>query len=294
MRNYFLGIVSVCILLPLTTLAAELRIETKNQDIAVGQQFQIDVFVDTNGESLNAFEGSVTFPGGTADLQEVRDGNSIVNFWIERPKNQNGAILFSGIAPGGFNGKNGLIFSAIFEARGDGVARFEAEDVRILRNDGAGSAAILTVRPFEVTVSKEVRTGTPALPKVEDRERPESFAPEIARDESLFDGKWFLAFATQDKASGIDHYEVKESRQRILGMFQKWSRTESPSILADQELRSFIWIKATDKAGNTRIETISPQNPLPWYGNYGNWIIITAGVLALLLAAKKLWRKMHI
>jgi len=117
--------------------------------------------------------------------------------------------------------------------------------------------------------------------------------PEIAQNSAITNGKWFLVFATQDKGSGIDHYKVKETRQRFLDIFSKWISGESPHVLQDQELRSYIFVKAVDKAGNTRIEKITPKNPLRWYENYENWIIIKVGILAALLATKKIWRKKY-
>jgi len=38
-------------------------------------------------------------------------------------------------------------------------------------------------------------------------------------------------------------------------------------------------VKAVDNAGNERVEIIAPQNPLRWYENYKNWIILIIGLL---------------
>ena len=122
--------------------------------------------------------------------------------------------------------------------------------------------------------------------KEKDRESPETFRPEIARDESLFDGKWFLVFATQDKKSGIDHYEVKETRQGTLTMFSKWIPAESPYVLQDQGLRSYVFVKAVDKERNARVTKVSPQNPLGWYENYENWFIIVLGLIIVFAVRK--------
>ena len=278
------------LILPQLVFAADIFFRAKTSGVKVGGQFEVKLLINTPEESVNAFEGKITFPQDILELKEIRDGNTIVNFWIEKPHKrqetrdkEQGEILFSGITPGGFQGNNGLLFSAVFEAKSEGLARFEINDARVLRNDGTGSPAALTIAPFEMTISSEAPAVTPIVTKVKDRERPETFRPEIARDESLFDGEWFLVFATQDKASGVDHYEAKESRQRILALFQKWSRTESLHVLRDQELRSYIFVKAVDKAGNVRIEKILPRNPLRWYENSENWIIIIVVAFVLYL-----------
>ena len=291
-------IIAVLVFVAMPVFAAEISFDTKTNEIAVGQQFQASIVLNTDNEAINAFEGKIIFPHDLLDLKEIRDGNTIVNFWIEKPHKrqetrdkEQGEILFSGITPGGFQNNNGLLFSAVFETKSEGVARFEINDVRVLRNDGTGSSASLTIAPLEMTISSEAPAVTPAVTKVKDTEPPETFRPEIARDESLFGGKWFLVFATQDKASGVDHYEAKESRQRILALFQKWSRTESLHVLRDQELRSYIFVKAVDKAGNVRIEKILPRNPLRWYENYENWIIIILGLVIAYAIKKFLWKR---
>ena len=283
---------SLGLILPQIVFAAQISFDAKTTQTQVGKNFEVILFVNTEQENLNAFEGKVTFPNALLDLKEIRDGNTIVNFWIEKPKAQDNAIIFSGVTPGGFNGKSGLIFSAIFEAKKEGVAKFEVKDARILRNDGIGSMVVLSMMPLEVVISKEARIEIPAIQKIEDREQPELFVPEIARDESIFDGEWFIAFVTQDKVSGIDHYEIKESRQKILTFFSRWRAAESPHVLKDQELRSYIFVKAVDKTGNERIVKLSPQNSLRWYENYENWIILIVIAVVFASGAKKiLWKK---
>ncbi|MEK7176444.1 MAG: cohesin domain-containing protein [Patescibacteria group bacterium] len=283
---------SLGLILPQIVFAAQISFDAKTTQTQVGKNFEVILFVNTEQENLNAFEGKVTFPNALLDLKEIRDGNTIVNFWIEKPKAQDNAIIFSGVTPGGFNGKSGLIFSVIFEAKQEGVAKFEVKDARILRNDGIGSMVVLSMMPLEVVISKEARIEIPAIQKIEDREQPELFVPEIARDESISDGEWFIAFITQDKVSGIDHYEIKESRQKILTFFSRWRAAESPHVLKDQELRSYIFVKAVDKAGNERIVKLSPQNSLRWYENYENWIILIVIAVVFASGAKKiLWKK---
>lgn len=300
LKTYFISAL-VVLVLPQMVFAAQIFFESKTTQIQIGGKIEVNLFVNTEQESINAFEGNIAFPADILDLKEIRDGNTVVNFWIDPVRNcvSNGvekpdSICFSGITPGGFNGGKGLIFSAIFEAKQEGIAKFEINDARVLRNDGTGSAATLTVTPFEIAVFSGVSAEIPTLPEVKDHEPPESFAPEIAKDESIFDGERFVVFVTQDKASGIEHYEIKESRQKFFAILKKWLPAESPHVLTDQELRSFVWIKAVDKAGNQRITEIPPQNPLRWYENYENWIIIVIGILILCLSGKMLWRKKNL
>jgi hypothetical protein len=185
--------------------------------------------------------------------------------------------MFSGIVPGGYNDSQGLIFSITFLAKKEGSGTIEFNGVKALRNDGKGTEVPLTISNFQFSISN-LPAGEPVpqevtTPKTEDRNPPEEFTPQVAADPAIFEGKWFLVFATQDKGSGIDHYEVLESRNQKIEN-RNWRTVESPYLLKDQKLKSFIYVKAVDKAGNERIATLAPRYPLKWYEKWENWIII--------------------
>ena len=101
---------------------------------------------------------------------------------------------------------------------------------------------------------------------------PEEFKPEIGKDPTVFEGKYFLSFAATDEASGIDFYQVKEGKR-------DFKKVKSPYGLEDQSLKSKIVVKAVDKAGNEKIaQIIPPKEPFPY------WIIIL-----ILIGAGIIW-----
>jgi len=272
--------------------AAELNLTSQAQEINVDQQFQVDVILNTEGEQINAVEGKIVFPD-IVELKEIRDGNSIVNFWIEKPQLTSlHEIVFSGITPGGYLGKKGLLFSAVFQAKKKGGGLIEIQNAKTLLNDGKGTEAKLEIFNFQFSIFKEAPAIQPSAPEIRDLELPEDFKPEIASDPNVFDGKYFLVFATQDKSSGISHYEIKESRQKFLKILKKWVIAESPYVLKDQRLKSYVYIKAVDKAGNERIAVVEPRYPMRWYENWWIWIIIILVIIFSFIAIKgNLWKK---
>jgi hypothetical protein len=236
---------------------------------------QIDFFMDTQGKSINAIQGEISFPD-TLELKEIKDGNSIINFWIERPSAD--SLKFSGIIPGGYNGENGFLFSAIFETKTERKDNVSLSNVRAFINDGKGTET-------EVKIFGQVPDLKPQT--MEDNIPPESFVLEIASDQNLFEGKYFLVFATQDKKSGISRYEVKE------GQGKEFVVAESPYLLRNQDLDQKIFVKAVDKAGNERIEVLYPSNWRPWYKNYWLFVIImtAAIIVAAIILRKPIWQK---
>ena len=286
--------------------AAELFFETETEKIGISQQFQVDLLIDTENEDINAIGGKIKFPAELLELKEIRDGDSIIPFWVDKPlfNKETSEILFSGIIPAGFEGvlssyyegaRPGKILSLIFLAKNIGSDVINIEDAKVLLNDGKGTETKTTISEFHFGVVSETLP-MPTIPT--DNEPPESFKPEAARDPNIFDNKWFLVFAAQDKISGIDYYEILEKGQP--GSFQelikreKWQTGESPYLLKDQKLKSHIYVKVIDKAGNERIATLSPRNLLKWYEKWWPWgIIILSAIIIGYIFRKALWPRLH-
>jgi len=130
-----------------------------------------------------------------------------------------------------------------------------------------------------------------SIPTLIDTEVPEAFTPVVASDQSIFNGKYFLVFAAQDKGSGIDHYEVRETR--AYGKKRSWEIAESPYLLRDQTLSSYIYVKAVDRVGNERVAEISPRYTFKWYTHYEFWVIIGIGLLVAYIAWRFILKKIR-
>ena len=116
---------------------------------------------------------------------------------------------------------------------------------------------------------------------------PQKFVPKIARDPNIFDNQWFIAFATQDKESGISQFQIKETRlpASFLPFGGEWREAQTPYLLQDQQLASYIYVRAIDKSGNKRVAMLSPWQGV-FYLNWRVWGII----ILLLLFLTILWR----
>lgn len=282
--------------------AANLFFEAKSQEIAINQQFQIDLLLNAENEEVNAIEGKILFPVDLLELKEIKDGDSIINFWIDKPAIKiNGLLVFSGIIPGGFQEvfgpydeglKPGKILSLIFQTKKEGEGAIEINETKVLLNDGKGTPTGVKIFNFQFSISKNVSGFE--FQTLKDTEPPEPFTPQIARDPNIFEGQWFLVFASQDKGSGVAYYAVHESTQKKEATridTKKWIEAESPYVLEDQKLRSYIYVKAIDKTGNERMVTLSPSRPLVWYKYYWIWIIIILVIISIYFIKRILWSK---
>ncbi len=234
------------------SFAATSEITVLPMEGAVGETIAVTLSIDTD-VSANAFEAVMTYPATLLQYEGFDDSASVLNFWVSKPEATAAGIHFSGITPGGFMGKVDVV-TLYFKAQSLGKGAVTLDAVQLLKNDGLG-----TLIPFSPVISPIViGAGIPshtAAGVVMDDEDPEAFRPEVVRDADVFDGAYFLVFSTEDKSSGIDHYEVKE------GVFGWWREAESPYVLKNQKLSSTIYVRAIDRVGNTRNAIVYPLHP---------------------------------
>jgi len=117
--------------------AATIYFYIPTTNISVGDEFEVEVLLDPENEYINALQGEILFLPNTLTLINVFDGDSIIALWLERPKEQDGKIVFSGIIPGGFIGvakpfdpslKPGRVARLLFKAK-------EAGDTTLFFNE---------------------------------------------------------------------------------------------------------------------------------------------------------------
>lgn len=270
---------------------AKLIVKTEATGVGRGGAVTASVRLQSGRTAINATEGTLTYPANLLELREIRDGNSVVNFWIERPSpgSAPGQIRWSGVTPGGYSGDDGQIFSLVFEAVKEGAGSLSIRDALAAIDDGKGTPAPLTLESASISVATASAeapvvsaTTTIAAEIAEDRDPPESFRIEVGRDPEAFSGKWFAAFSAEDKGTGIAYYEITENGRDAVRV------SSGPFVLQDQSRRSTIIIRAVDKAGNAREETLTPPPPGPRV--YNGWEL-TAAVGAVILLA--LWAYLH-
>lgn len=265
--------------------AARISLDSQIKEIGISSQFRVNIFIDSEGEDINAVDGKIIFPMELLELKKIRDNNSIVNFWVEKPKiiSEN-EIRFSGIIPGGYFGKKGLILSIIFQSKQKGRGLIKISDIKILLNDGKGTEADVVTSNLPFVISKRVAFSNPYFSEKKDIDMPEAFKPIISSNPTIFAAKYFLVFTTQDKGSGIDYYEVCEGKKKCVV-------AKSPYFLQNQNLDKKIIVKAVDKNGNERIAVLPAQKSQTQYKNYFIFAILLLVAIVMYFIRKILWKK---
>jgi len=272
--------------------AAGLQFEVPNQPVGAGDTFEVKVFLNTEGAELNAVAGNVLWPAANLSLAGIRDGGSLLSLWVEHPTAlPTGGVHFAGVVPGGYVGTHGYLYSLILQAQATGPAAITASGEEFLLNDGKGTAAPVSRWPLPLQVVPQ-DSGSSFTPP-HDAEPPEPFTPQLGRDPNIFGGQWFAAFTTQDKGSGLDHYEVAEQlgTPASPGATLVWQPATSPYRIHDQSLHSSLWVRAIDQAGNVRLGLLPAPEPQPWLLRYWFWLL--SAILVLLIAVFAIWFIKH-
>ena len=163
--------------------------------------FTARVVVNSQGQSINAAEGTLKFNPNELTVVGVNRNGSIFNLWVTEPSFSNaaGTISFSGGAPTGYSGSAGTIMSVTFRVKGSGSAKVTFTNGSVLANDGRGSnvlsnmnggtytlqAASETPQAEEVIVEYVAPANTPAAPNVQSTTHPDTSAWYAVKDAEL-------------------------------------------------------------------------------------------------------------
>ncbi len=246
--NKFLLLIFSLLLLPASVFAVNLEVVLEKNTINQGEFFSATIFLNTEGELINAIEGDLKYDSKLLSIENINTGASFVNFWVEKPEKKTpGTVHFSGITPGGITTNKGEVFKIIFRANAFGQASLVLNNVSLFLNDGQGSYVKTNINNTSIQINKGSGEVKDFL--VSDTVAPESFSLSRSKDQGLFDNKYFIAFSTTDKGSGVDHYKVCE-------VFYCYDAS-SPYLLKNQTPFYHISVKAYDVNNNMTSSSIT-------------------------------------
>ncbi len=269
--------------------AATLYFDPSNTDIFRGDSVSVGLRLDTDeGECINTVDATIHYDAAL-NAVDISRGDSILNLWVESPKidEVNHTIRFAGGLPGGYCGRiagdpslTNTVLEIVFQSPGFTIGGgsdnkspriWLDESSQVLLHDGTGNPAPLQLREAHINLADTAGGQIQDTWKDDvrsDTEIPSDFTITLTKDDFAFNNEYFVVFNSNDKQSGIDHYEVMEEPFAEFSAFKwgradaPWIETESPYVLEDQTLNSTIRVKAIDKAGNIRVVTLVPDTAL--------------------------------
>lgn len=122
---------------------ASLSFSPNSGSFSIGATFDVSIFVNTGGESINTVEANIKFDPKKIQVANSAAGKSFISIWAAQPSysNAEGFIKFQGGVPSpGINTSSGLISTVTFRAVAPGKASIEfLSSSKVLLNDGMGT-----------------------------------------------------------------------------------------------------------------------------------------------------------
>lgn len=122
--------------------AATLYFTPSSGNIAVGDIFTANVYVNTKNAAINNAEAVINFPSNLLEIVSISKSGSVFSLWVEEPtfSNSAGTLSFNGGVPTpGFNGTAGKAFGAVFRVKKAGSASLIFSSAAVRANDGLGT-----------------------------------------------------------------------------------------------------------------------------------------------------------
>ncbi len=155
----------------------------------VGKSFSVTVALNTEGKSVNAADGRLTFNPRELQVVQISRSSSIFNLWTEEPSFSNaaGTISFGGGSPSGYKGGSGSILSITFRALGAGTPKVTFQSGSVLAADGLGTNILTAMNGASFTIAAEA--DSPAPEYIPPANTPQ--APKVVSNTHPDQEKWF-------------------------------------------------------------------------------------------------------
>lgn len=150
--------------LPHAADAASVYLSPASGTYKVGQTFTVGVYVTSADQAVNAYSGTITFPGDQVEVTALSK-TGITSLWVQDPSfsNSRGTATFEGIVLNpGFTGNGGKIITLTFKAKKAGTVPVRLTDGSVLANDGEGTNILSGFGHGSFTISEGVTPPVPA------------------------------------------------------------------------------------------------------------------------------------
>jgi hypothetical protein len=264
--------------------ASSLLFKSSNINPSLGEQFYVDLLIDVDGKSINGIQSSLSFDNNHLKLIRVEDSKSMVNLWVEKPREEFGIINFSGLMTNGFDGVidpfdttyrlPGHILKLIFEPVLSGETDIKINDSSLTINDGFGTFVKASSTNLNIKISEFIKKVS-----IESEHSIPNIEYFVVEDDNLYDGKNVIIFEVKDEGSGIREVLIKEG-------YRKWKNAESPYLIKNQNMTSTIKIKAINLMGEYFEVSIEPMNSK----NYLTVILFISIILVIFIV---IYRKIY-
>ena len=146
--------------------AATLSLQPSATSFKIGEQFTVDMKIDSAGTNINAAQATVNYPTGMLRLVSISKAQSVFNFWVQDPtfSNDTGTMQFIAGTSSGISGSALEVLQMTFQTTGAGSASLSLSNATVTANDGKGTNVLSNAQGASVTVSTAVSSAPASVP----------------------------------------------------------------------------------------------------------------------------------
>lgn len=130
---------------------------SSEDSISAGDTSIINIFLNTEGESINSIDGSIVLSDENNGNFEVKDlivVDSAFSFWPRKPSLENRQkISFTGGVPNGVTGERLLVFKMVVKINHVGDFKIKPNGLNVYLNDGLGTAKSIVKNESVISVT---------------------------------------------------------------------------------------------------------------------------------------------
>jgi hypothetical protein len=148
-----LGVVAVALSFGVAH-AANMSFVTGVTNAAIGDTIDVSVRIDSQGQTVNAAQGTIQYPNSILQVAHVDHSNSIFNIWAQEPaiNSSTGEISFLGGSTNSFSGTSLYILDVTFVAKGTGLATLNFANAGVTSGDGTGANILSNSPPISFRI----------------------------------------------------------------------------------------------------------------------------------------------
>lgn len=137
--------------------AATIYISPEQGSFGIGEEFSVNIKINSEGESINAAQASLSWPANVLKFVEADKTGSIFNFWVDEPKpTTESSLSFIGGTSNGISGEALQALKIKFKTVGGGAAEISMSDAAITAADGKGTNILSLIKGAAFGVGAEV------------------------------------------------------------------------------------------------------------------------------------------
>jgi hypothetical protein len=121
--------------------AANMSFMSGVTNASIGDTIDVSVRIDSQGQTVNAAQGTIQYPNSILQVVRVDHSNSVFNIWAQEPavNTSTGEISFLGGSTNSFSGSSLYVLDITFTVRGTGLATLNFANAGVTAGDGTGA-----------------------------------------------------------------------------------------------------------------------------------------------------------